>query len=116
MPLPGLGPNCPGGPERGEPSLCGQSQAAKQGDTEMPPCSLEEGVLEYLDGYTVWAEARTRPCPLPRRSAGQTGTSRAVPSGVECDWEQQGTWSLWVREAPAPASAECDDAVQGSFE
>ena len=69
MPLPGLGPNCPGGPERGEPSLCGQSQAAKQGDTEMPPCSLEEGVLEYLDGYTVWAEARTRPCPLPRRSA-----------------------------------------------
>lgn len=53
VPLPGLGPNCPEGPERGEPSLCGQSQAAKHGDTEMPPRSLEEGVLEYLDGYTV---------------------------------------------------------------
>lgn len=69
VPPPGLGPNCPGGPGRGEPSLRGQSQAAKQGDTEMPPRSPEEGVLEYLDGYTVWAEAGSHPCSLPRRSA-----------------------------------------------
>ena len=64
----------------GEPSLCGQGQSAKKGDDEMPPRSLEEGILQWLGGYTVWTEAGAHPCPLPRRPV---MTDRQQQSHVE---------------------------------
>ena len=107
-----LGIPCPSRPgaqspwraREGERSLCGQSQSAKKGDDEMPPRSLEEGILQWLGGYTVWTEAGAHPCPLPRRPV---MTHRRQQSHVEWhgyDWEQQRAWSLWVR-SPSPASA-----------
>ena len=107
-----LGIPCPSRPgaqspwraREGERSLCGQSQSAKKGDDEMPPRSLEGGILQWLGGYTVWTEAGAHPCPLPRRPV---MTHRRQQSHVEWhgyDWEQQRAWSLWVR-SPSPASA-----------
>ena len=96
---PGLGPNRPGEPGRGSAASVGRAR-----DDEMPPRSLEEGILQWLGGYTVWTEAGAHPCPLPRRPV---MTHRRQQSHVErhgYDWEQQRAWSLWVR-SPSPASA-----------